>query len=133
MASYSVWDHFFKKLQYRFLNDPINTVSLRLQLLGDYCLGKVLNNSARRYQQHNVGGLHELQRRELCEWHFAIRHDCRWQYRKLVVHVWGDLYNHEESPGPRKSIIWHGQSNSELASAGESGQTLTKYVISNRN
>ncbi|XP_025074585.1 uncharacterized protein LOC105429244 [Pogonomyrmex barbatus] len=92
---------------------------------------KFLDNSARRYQQrHNVGGLHELQRRELCEWHFAVRHELRWQHRKLVVHVWDDLYSHEESPSPCKSIIWHGQSNSELASAGESGQTLTSIVLS---
>ncbi|XP_012535738.1 uncharacterized protein LOC105836333 isoform X3 [Monomorium pharaonis] len=92
---------------------------------------KVLDNSAIRYQQrHNVGGLHELQRRELCEWHFAIRHNCRWQYRKLVVHVWDDLYNSEKSPGPRKSIIWYGQSNSELASSRKSSQTLSLILSS---
>ncbi|XP_071637143.1 uncharacterized protein [Temnothorax longispinosus] len=92
---------------------------------------KIFDNNAKRYQQwHNVGGLHELQRRELCEWHFAIRLDCRWQYRKLVAHVWDDLYNYKESPGPSKSVIWHGQSNSELASAGKSGQTLTSLILS---
>ncbi|KAG5346597.1 PERC peroxidase, partial [Acromyrmex charruanus] len=85
---------------------------------------------APKYQQHNVRGLYELQRRELYEWYFAVRHDCRWQYRKFVVYVWGDLYNHKESSDSRKSVIWHRQSNSELASAGESGQTLTSLIVS---
>ncbi|KYN14598.1 hypothetical protein ALC57_13190 [Trachymyrmex cornetzi] len=88
-----------------------------------YCLEKY-STIAPKYQQHNVGGLHELQRRELYEWYFAVRHDCGWQYWKFIV--WGDLYNHKESPDSRKSVIWHRQSNSELASAGESGQTLTR-------
>ncbi|KYN35083.1 Chorion peroxidase, partial [Trachymyrmex septentrionalis] len=85
---------------------------------------------APKYQQHNVGGLHELQRRKLYKWYFAVRHDCRWQYRKFVVYVWDDLYHHKKSPDSRKSVIWHRQSNSELASAGEGGQTLTSLVVS---
>ncbi|EGI62704.1 hypothetical protein G5I_08963 [Acromyrmex echinatior] len=84
---------------------------------------------APKYQQHNVRGLYELQRRELYEWYFAVRHDCRWQYRKFVVYVWGNLCNHKESSDSRKSVIWYRQSNSELASAGESGQTLTRDTL----
>lgn len=130
MALYPIEDcnQFLKKTPILFFNSYINIAFCYVYNYREatVCLGKVLDNSARRYQQHNVGGLHELQRRELCEWHFAVRHDCQWQYRKLVVHVWDDLYNHEKSPGPRKSVIWHGQSNSELASARESGQTLTR-------
>ncbi|XP_011866914.1 PREDICTED: uncharacterized protein LOC105561494 isoform X2 [Vollenhovia emeryi] len=92
---------------------------------------KVFDSNTRRYQNwHNVGGLHELQRCELRGWHFAVRFDYRWQYRKLVARVWNDLYSHEESPGPSKSVIRHGQSNSELASTGESGQTLTSLIFS---
>ncbi|XP_018053786.1 PREDICTED: uncharacterized protein LOC108690805 [Atta colombica] len=101
-----------------------NTVDQFLRRL--HTVDEKYSTIAPKYQQHNVRGLHELQRRELYEWYFAVRHDCWWQYRKFVVYIWSDLYNHKESSDSRKSVIWHRQSNSELASAGESGQTLTK-------
>ncbi|XP_012230188.2 uncharacterized protein [Linepithema humile] len=92
---------------------------------------KVFDNSTRQYQQqYNVGRLHELQRRELRERHFAVRHDSRWQHRKLVVYSCNGMCNYKKSPGSRKSAIRHGQSDSELASAGESGQTLTSIILS---
>jgi len=90
-------------------------------------LGEIVDNTAERYQQRqDVGGLHELQRRELHRRHFAVGHGSRWQYRKHVIHTWSSLYDHEKSAGPREGVVWHGQGDSELASARESGAALTR-------
>ncbi|CAK9817115.1 Chorion peroxidase [Anthophora quadrimaculata] len=77
----------------------------------------------------NVGGLHELQRRELWRQRASVRHDFRRWDRKRVLRVRKRLPYHQKGAGTRESVVRVWQGDRELASTRESCQTLNTLLL----
>ncbi|XP_076680501.1 uncharacterized protein LOC143375379 [Andrena cerasifolii] len=77
----------------------------------------------------NVGGLHELQGRELCRHGAAVRLGFRRRDRKRVLRVRRLLHQHQARASTGESVVRVWQGHRELASTGESRQTLKSILL----
>ncbi|XP_076235056.1 uncharacterized protein LOC143179627 [Calliopsis andreniformis] len=101
-----------------------------LETITNFRSGETLAFITKGYsEKDNVGGLHELQGCELRRHHAAIGLDFRRRDRKWVLRVWKLLHNHETSASTGESVVRIWQGDRELASAGESRQTLTSILL----
>lgn len=91
---------------------------------------RILTRANGYTRSENVGGLHELQGCELRGDDAAVELDFRWWDRNRVLRLSKLLHHHQKGTGTRQSVVRVWESDRQLAGAGESCQTLTRYVNS---